>query len=207
MVNNALWWCNHRSQAEASAEEEVRTQRNEAVALRWPQISTRVLLRGILPILVVTQALMVNAAQTEIPTVKSITLELQATHAPVLARELSTIASSSSESAATTTQQTAPSILSQVPQAFDTSIGNNFTTSSCPAFFNNFLDDPVFQNCTPFSLLLQVSPAKSMNPTHAKSSRHQPPSSPCQDQQFRSLTQWILHAKSIFRAVATSCRP
>lgn len=43
-----------------------------------------------------------------------------------------------------------------LPQPFDTSLGNNFTAPSCPIFFNNFLTNETFNNCLPFSLLLQV---------------------------------------------------
>jgi hypothetical protein len=51
---------------------------------------------------------------------------------------------------------------SSLPLPFDTSIGSNFTTGSgCPAFFNNFLSNALFQSCYPFSLLLQVSPCYS----------------------------------------------
>lgn len=44
-----------------------------------------------------------------------------------------------------------------LPKPFDTGLGNNFTTSSCPAFFKNFLSDDAFNDCVPLSLLLQVS--------------------------------------------------
>jgi hypothetical protein len=43
-----------------------------------------------------------------------------------------------------------------LPHPFDTSLGNNFTTSSCPSFFNSFLTNGSFTDCLPFSLLLQV---------------------------------------------------
>ena len=43
-----------------------------------------------------------------------------------------------------------------LPHPFDTSLGNNFTAPSCPAFFNNFLTNDTFNACLPFSLLLQV---------------------------------------------------
>ncbi len=46
---------------------------------------------------------------------------------------------------------------SPLPEPFDTSLGNNFTSSSCPEFFNRFLADPEFDACLPLSLLLQVS--------------------------------------------------
>lgn len=48
-----------------------------------------------------------------------------------------------------------------LPRPFDSSIGTNFTTSTCPEFFNNFLSNQTFNECLPFSLLLQVSMASS----------------------------------------------
>lgn len=45
-----------------------------------------------------------------------------------------------------------------LPTPFDTSLGNNFTAPSCPAFFQSFLSNSTFQDCLPFSLLLQVGP-------------------------------------------------
>ena len=61
---------------------------------------------------------------------------------------------------ATTAIATDPdtSFPSGLPQPFDTSLGNNFTTPGCPAFFKTFLGDKDFQTCYPFSLLLQVRP-------------------------------------------------
>jgi len=44
-----------------------------------------------------------------------------------------------------------------LPKPFDAGYGNNFTTSSCPAFFKDFLSDDTFNECVPLSLLLQVS--------------------------------------------------
>ena len=46
----------------------------------------------------------------------------------------------------------------QVPQPFDTSLGNNFTNPTCPQFIQSFLKDPTFTSCLPLSLLLMVSP-------------------------------------------------
>jgi hypothetical protein len=59
-------------------------------------------------------------------------------------------------SAAVATVDTTPPKSTSLPQPFDTTIGSNFTSGSgCPKFFN-FLSDPQFQQCYPFSLLLQV---------------------------------------------------
>lgn len=74
----------------------------------------------------------------------------------------STRATSSSESATATSSEsltfaTETETPSPLPQPFDTSLGSNFTSESCPTFFKTFLSDPNFQSCLPFSLLLQVS--------------------------------------------------
>ncbi|GAA5944551.1 hypothetical protein JCM1841_001032 [Sporobolomyces salmonicolor] len=47
----------------------------------------------------------------------------------------------------------------QLPQAFDTTLGTNFTSTACPSFFETFLADPTFISCAPFSLLLATSSA------------------------------------------------
>lgn len=56
-----------------------------------------------------------------------------------------------------TSIQTATSVSTSLPRPFDSSLGNNFTQTSCPQFFNNFLSNTTFQECHPFSMLLQVS--------------------------------------------------
>lgn len=43
-----------------------------------------------------------------------------------------------------------------IPRPFDSNIGNNFTTSTCPKFFDRFLNNQTFADCLPLSLLLQV---------------------------------------------------
>lgn len=58
----------------------------------------------------------------------------------------STIASDSSTSST-----------ASLPQPFDGGLGNNFTASSCPLYFQTFLSDPDFQSCHAVSLLLVVS--------------------------------------------------
>ena len=71
---------------------------------------------------------------------------------------LSSIDAPSSTSSISESQiQTASSVPTSLPQPFDSSIGNNFTEPSCPQFFNDFLSNDTFQECLPFSLLLQVS--------------------------------------------------
>lgn len=70
----------------------------------------------------------------------------------------SAVASASSAAATSTGIATAPgSSKSALPQPFDTSLGANFTSTACPAYFTKFLADSTFQSCYPFSLLIQVS--------------------------------------------------
>lgn len=52
-----------------------------------------------------------------------------------------------------TASQTAAADL---PRPFDTSLGNNFTSTTCPVFFSSFLNNQTFKDCLPLSLLLQV---------------------------------------------------
>jgi hypothetical protein len=69
-----------------------------------------------------------------------------------------TLSAAFSAAASSTGIATAPgSKTSALPQPFDTSLGNNFTSTACPTYFTKFLADSTFQQCYPFSLLLQVS--------------------------------------------------
>ncbi|KAL4984074.1 hypothetical protein BDW68DRAFT_167709 [Aspergillus falconensis] len=52
-----------------------------------------------------------------------------------------------------------PRSTSTFPTAFDTSLSNNFTTTSCPTFFASFLSDSSFTNCHAISTLLRDSTA------------------------------------------------
>ncbi|KAF1991822.1 hypothetical protein K402DRAFT_416350 [Aulographum hederae CBS 113979] len=54
---------------------------------------------------------------------------------------------------------TAPSSASDspLPVPFDTNLGNNFTSTTCPNFFDSFLNNADFKTCYPFSLLLGTS--------------------------------------------------
>ncbi|CAK3893508.1 Hypothetical predicted protein [Lecanosticta acicola] len=47
--------------------------------------------------------------------------------------------------------------MAALPTPFDSSLGNNFTSSTCPTFFQNFLHAQAFRDCLPLSLLLQTS--------------------------------------------------
>lgn len=53
-------------------------------------------------------------------------------------------------------RSTSSSSNSSFPTAFDT-LGNNFTASSCPAFFADFLANETYKSCDALSLLLQNS--------------------------------------------------
>ncbi|GAA5868819.1 hypothetical protein JCM1840_005129 [Sporobolomyces johnsonii] len=84
-------------------------------------------------------------------------------------RSTTTVSDASASGSASTTAtstSTAPSSTStavpagyQLPQAFDTTLGTNFTSTACPSFFETFLADPTFISCAPFSLLLATSSA------------------------------------------------
>ncbi|KEQ86127.1 hypothetical protein M438DRAFT_270930 [Aureobasidium pullulans EXF-150] len=67
--------------------------------------------------------------------------------------ERSTSTSSSASSISTATSGSSDAL----PRPFDTGLGNNFTTSTCPTFFKAFLSDETFNECVPLSLLLQTS--------------------------------------------------
>jgi hypothetical protein len=43
-----------------------------------------------------------------------------------------------------------------LPSPFDGGITSNFTSTTCPTFFDNMLADPELQKCYPVSLMLQV---------------------------------------------------
>lgn len=78
----------------------------------------------------------------------------------------------SSTSSVSETIETATAISTSLPRPFDASLsGNNFTEPSCPQFFHDFLTNTTFQECLPFSLLLQVT-------THSRSSCLTPTSTP-----------------------------
>jgi hypothetical protein len=45
------------------------------------------------------------------------------------------------------------------PQPFDSTLGQNFSTQGCAAFFANMTQAPAFRSCRPFSLLFHQSSA------------------------------------------------
>ncbi|OCT48677.1 hypothetical protein CLCR_04938 [Cladophialophora carrionii] len=75
--------------------------------------------------------------------------------ASIIATETKT--SDSTPSVSTSTSPSVTVITTPLPTPFDTSLGSNFTSSSCPQFFSTFLSNATFQACVPVSLLLQNS--------------------------------------------------
>ncbi|KAL2412708.1 hypothetical protein ABEF95_003122 [Exophiala dermatitidis] len=61
------------------------------------------------------------------------------------------------DAVSTSISPTVTVVTTPLPSPFDTSIGSNFTDSSCPKFFSKFLSNSTFQSCVPISLLLQNS--------------------------------------------------
>jgi len=52
-----------------------------------------------------------------------------------------------------------PVLPTPFPQAFDTTLSNNFTTNSCATFFTNMTESLPFRQCRAFSFLSQTSSA------------------------------------------------
>lgn len=66
---------------------------------------------------------------------------------------------SNSSTPSSTSAATATPSACTLPHPFDTTLGDNFTTTSCPAFMNHMLNSSAFISCYPISLLLQASMA------------------------------------------------
>lgn len=80
-------------------------------------------------------------------------MRLKTDHESVLNRRDNSVEPPSLESSR---DETTRQLQIPLPSPFDANLGNNFTSSSCPAFFQNFLNNESFRNCLPLSLLLQV---------------------------------------------------
>ncbi|KAI0916010.1 hypothetical protein AcV5_003466 [Taiwanofungus camphoratus] len=65
----------------------------------------------------------------------------------------------SSTTAVPTIPATPPVLPTPFPQAFDTTLSNNFSTESCEVFFQNMTEQAAFRSCRAFSLLVQSSSA------------------------------------------------
>lgn len=59
-----------------------------------------------------------------------------------------------------------------MPTAFDTNLSNNFTTDSCPKFFDAFLSNSTITSCYPISLLLHDSTSFFHTLTSAPATSH-----------------------------------
>jgi len=119
-------------------------------------------------------------------------MQLRARQETSTARSLPTIVSATTSSGHVSASSTAtdsqtlntatPTAQSILPRPFDTSLGDNFTSPSCPAFFTTFLNNDTFNACLPLSLLLQVRPHYPLSLTNAlltlQPTRHPTPSSP-----------------------------
>jgi hypothetical protein len=77
-----------------------------------------------------------------------------------------TIASTPTPTSSQGPSQVVPTILSSAPdlptpfpQAYDTTLGSNFTTLTCQMFFTNMTQSLPFRQCRPFSFLSQTSSA------------------------------------------------
>lgn len=68
--------------------------------------------------------------------------------------------------ASTAAVQTSSPLATSLPHPFDSSLGNNFTSPTCPQFFHSFLSLQEFQQCLPLSLLLQVRLRSPVDPYH-----------------------------------------
>jgi hypothetical protein len=102
--------------------------------------------------------------QTVITTTSAVTYTLTtvASHVPVLSSANASASSASVDSTASATISTTASTSPvTIPQPFDTAkltdTGANFTSTTCPPFMRDFVSDPNFTNCVPFSLLLYTS--------------------------------------------------
>jgi hypothetical protein len=65
--------------------------------------------------------------------------------------------SQSVSSTVPTIPTSSPVLPTPFPQPFDTTLANNFTTSSCENFFTNMTQSLPFRQCRPFSFLSQTS--------------------------------------------------
>ncbi len=74
-------------------------------------------------------------------------------YAPIQASTV-TLLSTGNPTTIATQSNPSPSAL---PQVYDSNIGNNFTSTTCPTFFEKLDTNSEFQECYPLSLLLTVS--------------------------------------------------
>ncbi|EPE10333.1 c6 zinc finger domain containing protein [Ophiostoma piceae UAMH 11346] len=87
-------------------------------------------------------------------------IDTTATTAPATTKTRSTVTITGTGTTTTgkTTTKSKTTSSSPLPSVFDGNLASNFSTgSACPTFISNFLADPTFKKCYPFSMLLQGS--------------------------------------------------
>ena len=102
------------------------------------------------------QNLFGDSTSAPAPTTTSAVTKNSASASP---KSLSPSTTTSGNTPASTTAGSAPSSPATnvpLPRPFDTSLSSNFTSTTCPDFFNSFLTNETFTSCLPLSLLLQV---------------------------------------------------
>ena len=75
-------------------------------------------------------------------------------YAPIQASTVTLLSTGNPAAIATAQPNPSPTAL---PQVFDSNIGNNFTSTTCPTFFEKLDTNSEFHECYPLSLLLTVS--------------------------------------------------
>lgn len=130
---------------------------------RTPELAEALLLDTHIPVLEQGSWTMMDPAENE--------LRRRATAAPSVTTTFEITISPSATATSTSTTSASP-----LPSPFDGGITSNFTSTSCPTFFENMLADPELQECYPVSLMLQV--------------RSLSPSLLCWPTCFKRLTTW-----------------
>jgi len=108
---------------------------------RAPELAEALLLDTHIPVLDQGEWTMMDPAENE--------LRRRATAAPSVTTTFEITISPSATATSTTSA-------SPLPSPFDGGITSNFTSTTCPTFFDNMLADPELQRCYPVSLMLQV---------------------------------------------------
>ncbi|KAH8752573.1 hypothetical protein F5883DRAFT_608322 [Diaporthe sp. PMI_573] len=109
---------------------------------RAPELAEALLLDTHIPVLDQGGWTMMDPAENE--------LRRRATAAPSVTTTFEITISPSATATSTTSA-------SPLPSPFDGGITSNFTSTTCPTFFDNMLADPELQKCYPVSLMLQSS--------------------------------------------------
>ncbi|KAK5341736.1 hypothetical protein LTR98_002530 [Exophiala xenobiotica] len=96
-----------------------------------------------------------TSSTSSITSAPSTSAGVETTSAPAIATDTDTNLSPTVVSTSISPSITV--VTTPLPSPFDTSLGSNFTQSSCPSFFSTFLSNSTFQSCVAVSLLLQNS--------------------------------------------------